>query len=168
MASTGWWSDEARTTPELERLSFDLKDAVVKFWSTLHEATYRATNGRALNRVLGMKVVRLTTIGRKSGTPRQTMLTSPIFEDDAIVLVASNGGDARHPQWFKNVLACPDVVVTTEDSTRSMRARVAEGAERARLWRRIRDATLTYDFYQGRTERELPIVILEPAADTPG
>jgi deazaflavin-dependent oxidoreductase (nitroreductase family) len=165
MASAGWWNDQAGSTPERERLAFDLKDAVVKFWSTLHEATYRATDGRALNRVLGMKVIRLTTTGRKSGISRQTMLTSPIFEPDTIVLVASNGGDVRDPQWFKNILACPDVVVTTEESSRKMRARVAEGPERARLWRRIRDVTLTYDLYQGHTDRELPIVVLEPAAE---
>lgn len=165
MASAGWWNDEAGSTPELDRLSFDLKDAVVKFWSTLHEATYKATNGRALNRVLGMKVIRLTTIGRKTGTPRQTMLTSPLFEPPRIVLVASNGGDVRNPQWFKNALACPDVVVTTEDSAQKMRARVAEGPERARLWRQIRDVTLTYDLYQRRTDRELPIVVLEAVSD---
>ena len=56
----------------------DAKDAVVRFWSTLHAATYRVTDGRALNRVLGMRVVQLTTTGRRSGTRRPTMLTAPI------------------------------------------------------------------------------------------
>jgi deazaflavin-dependent oxidoreductase (nitroreductase family) len=162
MVHLGWWSYEAGSNPELDRLTFDVKDAVVKFWSTLHEATYRVTDGQVLNCVLGMKVIRLTTTGRSSGEPRQTMLTAPIFDSGTIVLVASNGGDARHPQWFKNILACPEVTVTTEAGATAMQARVAAGPERARLWRRISEVTQTYELYQQRTDREIPLVALEP------
>lgn len=161
MVHLGWWSHETGTNPELDRVLFDLKDATVKFWSTLHEATYRVTDGQILNRVLGMKVVRLTTVGRSTGIRRETMLTAPIYEGDLVVLVASNGGDARDPQWFKNVLACPEVTVTTEASSREMRARVATGPERSHLWRRIRTVTVTYDLYQRRTARQIPLVVLE-------
>ncbi len=143
----------------------DAKDAVVRFWSTLHAATYRVTEGRALNRVLGMRVVQLTTVGRRTGTRRPTMLTAPIVGPERIVLVASNGGDDRDPGWYRNVLACPDVSVTMDGATFPMRARVATGSDRSELWARIRAASPTYGYYQGRTSRQLPVVVLEPTGD---
>ena len=148
--------------PRGDRLADEAKDAVVRFWSTLHAATYRVTGGKVLNRVLGMRVVHLTTTGRRSGVPRQTILTAPLVEGERIVLVASNGGDDRDPGWYRNVLACPDVSVTLEGTTSSMRARVATGSDRSELWSRIAAVTPTYTFYQGRTTRELPVVVLEP------
>ena len=132
----------------VDRLVHDAKDAVVRFWSSLHAATYRVTEGRVLNRVLGMRVVQLTTTGRRTGASRSTMLTAPIVEPERIVLVASNGGDDRDPHWYGNVLACPDVAVTLEGTTSAMRARVATSSERTDLWRRIRSVTPTYDLYQ--------------------
>jgi len=152
----GAWDRPAR-----DRLGHGSKDAFVRFWSTLHAATYRVTDGRVLNRVLGMSVVQLTTTGRRSGTPRPTMLTAPIVEPGCIVLVASNGGDDRDPQWYRNVLVRPEVSVMREGATTAMRARVATGTERSELWQRIRAVTHTYDHYQGRTDRQLPIVVLE-------
>jgi deazaflavin-dependent oxidoreductase (nitroreductase family) len=152
---------EGRST-EAQRLAVDTRDAIVRLFSTLHEAAYAVTAGRVLNRVLGMKVVQLTVTGRNSGVPRRTMLTAPIVEDDRVVLVASNGGDSRDPQWYRNLLVCPDVSVMWDGTVHSMRARVAAASERPALWRRIRAATPTYDFYQSRTTRQLPIVVLEP------
>ena len=146
----------------MDRLPAEHKDAFVRFWSSLHEATYRVTEGRALNRVLGMTVIRLVTTGCRSGEERSTMLTAPIVGAGGIVLVASNGGDDRDPQWFRNVLAEPTVSVTHDGTVSAMRARVAEGAERSELWRRIRAVTPVYEVYQRRTARELPVVVLEP------
>ena len=157
-------SDEVthQDVPGGDRLADEAKDAVVRFWSTLHAAVFRVTDGKVLNRVLGMRVIQLTTIGRQSGAPRQTMLTAPIVEPDRIVLVASNGGDERDPGWYRNVLACPDVSVTFEGATLAMRARVADGSDRSELWGRIGALTPTYAYYQNRTTRELPVVVLEP------
>lgn len=152
--------------PRGDRLADDAKDAVVRFWSTLHAAAFRVTDGKVLNRVLGMRVIQLTTIGRQSGAARQTMLTAPIVESERIVLVASNGGDDRDPGWYRNVLACPDVSVTFEGATSAMRARVAGGSDRSDLWRQIRARTPTYAYYQTRTTRELPVVVLEPIETT--
>jgi deazaflavin-dependent oxidoreductase (nitroreductase family) len=143
-------------------LSGDVKDVYVKFWSTLHEAAFRVTDGRILNRVLGMSVIRLTTRGRRSGVPRDTMLTAPIVEVHRIVIVASNGGDARHPQWFHNLVANPEVVVTADGRTVPMRGRVANADERDRLWTEVRRVTPGYAIYQRLTSREIPIVVLEP------
>ena len=78
-----------------------------------------------------MAAVELTTIGRKSGQPRTTMLTSPISDDSRVVLVASKGGDDRDPQWYRNLSANPDVEVTIDGNTRKMRARTASPEEKA-------------------------------------
>jgi deazaflavin-dependent oxidoreductase (nitroreductase family) len=155
---------EGRGGPEIDRLAADARDAFVKFWSTWHEAVFRVTGGSTLNRVLGMTVVQLTTKGRRTGEPPTTMLTAPIAEGGMIVLVASNGGDTRDPQWYRNILACPDVSVTTAGTTLTMHARVAEASERTALWRRIRGVG-PYHLYQSRTTRELPVVVLEPAPE---
>jgi len=152
----------------VDHLVHDVKDAVVRFWSNLHAVTYRVADGRVLNRVLGMTVVQLTTTGRRSGVSRSTMLTAPIVEPERVVLVASNGGDNRDPQWYGNVLACPDVTVTLEGTTSPMRAHVATSSERTELWCRIRRVTPTYDLYQSRTSRQLPVVVLEPTAGRAG
>jgi deazaflavin-dependent oxidoreductase (nitroreductase family) len=147
---------------ELTRFAADAKDVFVTFWSDLHEAAFRVTDGRILNRVLGMPVIRLATVGRRSGVVRTTMLTAPIVEDDRIVVVASNGGDTRHPQWFHNLVADPDVLVTADGRTRPMRARVVDGDERDSLWTDIRKVTPGYAIYQRLTPREIPVVVFEP------
>ena len=138
------------------------KDLFVQFWSRLHEAGYRATNGRALNQIFGMPVVHLTTTGRKSGLERSTILAAPIAEEDRLVIIASNGGDARHPHWYLNVQANPDVKVTMGGVTRPMRARPASADERAEFWPRAVEAYSAYARYQGWTDREIPVIVLEP------
>lgn len=139
----------------------EYKDAFVRLWSSLHEATYLITGGRALNRVLGMSVIRLVTTGRRTGAPVSTMLTAPIVEDERIVVVASNGGDDRDPQWYRNTLANPDVSVMHDGTLSAMRARVAHGAERVELWQRVRGVTPVYALYQRQTARELPVVVFD-------
>jgi deazaflavin-dependent oxidoreductase (nitroreductase family) len=111
-----------------------------------------------------MPVVLLTTTGRKSGLPRTTMLATPIEENDRLVVIASNGGDERHPDWFLNLLANPDVEVMLRGLTRPMRARVASSQEKAEHWPRAVAAYPAYARYQGWTDREIPVVILEPRA----
>jgi deazaflavin-dependent oxidoreductase (nitroreductase family) len=150
---------------EEDRFAASARDAFVKFWSSWHDAVYRVTGGTVLNRLLGMTVIQLTTSGRRTGEPRSTMLTAPIVEDGLIVLVASNGGDERDPQWYLNVLASPTVRVTLDGTAHSMTARIATGSERLALWQRIRDAGPTYHLYQRRTSRQIPVVVLE---ETPG
>jgi deazaflavin-dependent oxidoreductase (nitroreductase family) len=80
-----------------------------------------------------------------------------------VVLVASNGGDERDPQWYRNILVCPAVSIAMHGETQSMTARVAVGSERSDLWHRIREVGPTYHLYQSRTARQLPVVVLEPA-----
>ena len=111
-----------------------------------------------------MPVVKLTTVGRKSGQRRSTMLTTPLVEDDNVVLVASYGGDDRDPQWYSNLIANPDVEVVMSGSKKSMHARVAEGDERTRLWEALTAKHANYAGYQRRTSRQIPVVVLEPKA----
>jgi deazaflavin-dependent oxidoreductase (nitroreductase family) len=143
-------------------LATEGRDAFVRFWSSLHEATYRVSGGRALTRILGMPVIQLTTTGRRTGALRSTILTAPVVEDGRIVLVASNGGDDRQPQWYLNMVARPTVRVTHGGVARELRGRVADGSERSDLWRTIRAVTPIYELHQRRTSRELPVVVLEP------
>lgn len=138
------------------------KDLTFKFWTNVHQTVFRASKGRVLGRAGGMPVVLLETTGRKSGQQRTTMLTAPVVDGDRVVLVASYGGDARHPAWFLNLRDHPDVVITMEGSTRPMRARVATAEEKAELWPRITSTYRGYAAYQRRTERDIPVVILEP------
>ena len=90
------------------------------------------------------------------------MLTSPVQEGDTVVLVASYGGDDRHPAWYLNLRDNPDVEVTMGGHHRHMRARVATPEEKDGLWPRIVEVYSDYGNYQTRTTREIPVVILEP------
>ena len=110
-----------------------------------------------------MPVLELTTTGQSSGRPRTVMLTSPVQERDGIVIVASRGGDDRHPAWFLNLCSSPDVKVAFAGKPKQpMRARVATSEERAALWPRVIAAYEGYADYQTRTDREIPLVLLEP------
>jgi deazaflavin-dependent oxidoreductase (nitroreductase family) len=138
------------------------KDVVTRVVTSLHEAVFDLSSGRLANRGFGMPVLRLTTTGRKSGKRRTTMLTSPVQDGDRIVLVASYGGDDRHPKWFLNLRDDPNVEVMMNGEPRAMRARIANADEKAQLWPRVVAAYRGYAQYQERTDRDIPIVILEP------
>jgi F420H(2)-dependent quinone reductase len=103
----------------------------------------------------------LDHVGARSGARR----TSPLLyiEDDGdLVVVASKGGFPRHPAWFHNLRANPETTVQVGGEVRPVRARVAGAAERERLWPRVVAAYSGYEDYSARTEREIPLVILEP------
>lgn len=139
-----------------------IKDRIAWVVTRIHQALFDLSGGRILGNAVGMPVVKLTTIGRKSGQPRRTMLTTPVRNGDEIVLVASYGGDDRHPQWFRNLTANPDVEATIDGRTRPMRARVASAEEKAALWPQVTAKYSGYEDYQRRTSRDIPLVILSP------
>jgi deazaflavin-dependent oxidoreductase (nitroreductase family) len=129
-----------------------------------HRALLAVTGGRYGWSFGGMPVVELTATGRRSGLPRTTMLTSPWQEGSTLVLVASRGGDSRHPAWFLNLREHPDVTASVGGrSPVPMRAEVAGADERARLWPLVAAAHRNYAGYQRRTAREIPLVLLRPA-----
>jgi len=137
-------------------------DAGFKLLNLTHKAALRVTGGRWPNVLFGMPGVALQTIGRKSGEPRTTMLTTPIHDENRVVLIASKGGDHRDPQWYLNLVANPDVEVTVNGQTRPMRARTASPGEKASMWPDIVAVYKGYDSYQKKAGREIPVVICEP------
>lgn len=138
-----------------------------KLFFTVMEGTHRfvqwITFGRVGWKLQQMPVIELTTIGRRSGKTRSTMLTSPLQVEDAYVVVASRGGDDRHPAWFLNLRDNPNVQVIIEGGQRTpMLARVADAGERASLWPIIAKQHPNYAGYQRKTRRQIPLVLIEP------
>lgn len=140
-----------------------VKDTIGRVGNLVHRSVFRATKGRLMGKFFGMPVVELFTTGRKSGLRRSTMLTSPVREGDSVVLVASWGGDDRHPTWYLNLRDNPDVEATFDGRTRKMRARTATPEEKERLWPKVTSQYKGYAGYQKRTDRDIPLVILDPA-----
>ncbi len=137
----------------------------LKAMNASHRLVQWVTHGKVGWTIGGMPVLELTTIGRRSGEARPTMLTSPLQDGAAYVVVASRGGDDRHPAWFLNLRDNPHVEVVIEGGPRTpMLARVATGEERARMWPIITKRYTNYAGYQTKTKREIPLVLLEPAA----
>lgn len=138
-------------------------DFALKTMNAVHRGLIKLSGGK-VGWQAAMPVLELTTVGRKSGQPRTVLLTSPHQEgDDVFVVVASRGGDDKHPAWFLNLRDQPDVEVSFKGAPkRPMRARVANAEERAKLWPKIAGDFKNYAQYQTKTEREIPLVFLEP------
>jgi proline iminopeptidase len=103
----------------------------------------------------------LTTTGRKSGG----RFIFPLFygkTGDSYIVVASKGGAPEHPGWYRNLVANPEVEVQVRTAKMKARARTATGAERARLWQKALEFWPPYADYQKKTEREIPVVVLDP------
>jgi deazaflavin-dependent oxidoreductase (nitroreductase family) len=127
-----------------------------------HVRVYRETDGeRGYKWKNGTEILLLTTKGSKSGEERTTPLIHRT-DDDRYVIVASRGGAPDHPSWFKNIRANPDDVEIQVKADRfPVRASVAEGEERERLWKHMTEVWPDYDDYQEKTDREIPVVVLE-------
>lgn len=132
-----------------------------------HRALLRLTGGRVAGRFGTMPVIELTTRGRRSGELRTALLTVAARDGDALVVVASRGGDDAHPAWYLNIVADPRVQVgPVGEEPRAMVARAASDVERQRLWPRVVAAYSGYAAYQRRTSRLIPLVLLEPEVGT--
>jgi deazaflavin-dependent oxidoreductase (nitroreductase family) len=136
-------------------------DLQLRALNTFHRVVLKVSFGHLGWRAGGMPVLELTTIGRRSGQPQTVMLTSPVQQGEAIVVVASRGGADHHPAWFLNLRDHPDVQVAFAGKPkRPMQARVATPQERAALWPRVTAAYKGYADYQTKTDREIPLVLL--------
>jgi deazaflavin-dependent oxidoreductase (nitroreductase family) len=140
-------------------------DVTLKVMNRLHRAALKISGGRVGWTAGRMPVLELTTTGRRTGRPRAVMLTSPVRDGDALVVVASRGGDDRSPAWFLNLVADSDVLVAVQGAEPvRMRATVADAEQRSRLWPQVTADHLNYAGYQLKTEREIPLVLLRPSA----
>jgi deazaflavin-dependent oxidoreductase (nitroreductase family) len=146
-------------TPQQERVG----RVVIRAMSALNVWVYRLSGGRIGGRFLrGAPVCLVTTTGRKSGEPR----TAPLLylaDGPRVVIVASQGGMSKHPVWYLNLAANPRCTVEIGSEKRAMVARTASAEEKAALWPRLVAMYRDYADYQARTERDIPVVILEPA-----
>jgi F420H(2)-dependent quinone reductase len=137
-------------------------------WFMLHVAMridrvlMPATGGRvrmSLTVPSGLLICR----GAKSGAERRIPLTYIPLEGDRIALIASNGGNPRHPAWYHNLRAFPECRFQSRRGEIGYHARLAEGAEREEVWRLANRVYIGYDTYQARTERRIPVFVLDPA-----
>ncbi len=137
----------------------------MKTMNAVHRSLLKLTGGRAGWKVSNMPVLELTTTGRRSGQSRTVMLTSPLQEGETLIVVASRGGDDKSPAWFLNLRDNPDVQVALKGQPKQrMRAHIATAEERSRLWPRVTADHKNYAGYQTKTEREIPLVLLEPTS----
>lgn len=142
-------------------MSFDQKPVDSPMdWVADHVRRYIETNGEEGHIWRGVPTLILTTIGRRSGTPRRLALI--YGEDEAgYVVVASKGGSDEHPDWYRNLLAQPEVEVQVKADRFRAHARTATPAEHARLWPHMVAIWPDYARYQERTSRQIPLVVLE-------
>ena len=149
-------------------MAVDYMQAVDRSWPVLrqlmrgHAMLYRASGGRIGARMPGLpQMLLLDHVGAKSGTRR----TSPLLyasDGENLVIVASKGGHPKNPAWYHNLLAHPDTTVQVGGEHRDVHARVARDPERGQLWPLVVLVYPTYDSYQRRTDRQIPLVVLEP------
>jgi len=143
------------------RLSMGIGDLGLKTVGKLNVPIYRATRGRLLGKVGRAPVLLLTTTGRRSGQRR----TAPVLymqDGERLVVIGSNAGNARTPAWSLNLQANPDAEVEIGGKRRLVTARVAEGAEREDLWKRVNEAYAGFDDYAERTTRDIAVFVLAP------
>ncbi len=135
--------------------------ALQRALTALHIATYRATGGIIGHRLGPLPNLLLTTVGRRSGKRRTTVLTY-IRVDGLLALIASNFGSRTAPQWYRNLEAHPAATVRLKHRRWSVRARSATAEERERIWSAALSIWPAWADYRRRAQREIPIVVLEP------
>jgi F420H(2)-dependent quinone reductase len=143
------------------RMSMATPDSWLKAAGKLNVPLYRLSRGRLMGKVGTAPVLLLTSTGRRSGQPR----TAPVLyliDGERLVVVGSNAGSDRAPAWSFNLKANPDAEVDVRGKRSSVRARVAEGEERARLWQKVNELYEGFDSYDANTSREIAVFVLEP------
>src|SRR5215213_4071689 len=151
---------EKKATSEEKDLSKPANLAL-KLGTIVHSGVYRATGGRLLGRMGQSPILLLNTVGRKSGKKRATPLLYVVDGED-FVIIASKGGAPTHPAWYLNLVANPDTTVEVGDRKSRVSAEELAGEEKVRLWRKMAEMYPTYDDYQDKTKREIPLLVLHP------
>lgn len=136
-----------------------MADSDDELFGAEHVRVYRETDGERGYHWRGTTILLLTTTGRNSGEARTTPLIHR-SDDDRWFVVASNGGDKEHPDWFKNLSGDPEIEIQVKAEAIPVLASTVEGDERERLWKLMTEVWPDYDSYQAKTDREIPIVAL--------
>ena len=148
---------------QVERLNAPSTGTVIKWMSRAQTWIFKKTNGKLGNKFLrGAEVGILTTIGRKSGEPRDSPLLY-LQEGTRIVLVASQGGRATNPMWYLNLKANPAITFHTKKERLELVAREATAAERDQYWPKLDAMYADFANYRSYTDRKIPILICDPA-----
>ena len=131
------------------------------FFVPVHRLLFRLSGGRLLGRLEGTGVLILVTKGRRSGKLRSSPLLYFRFDESGdLIVVASNYGRDRHPAWYLNVAADPDVSVEANGERFAARARITEGEERTALYDKVIAANPRFAIYYAATDRQIPVVML--------
>ena len=138
-----------------------MRDATARRLSGLHTLIYRATNGLVLRRLVNNDMLLLTTVGRHSGRPHTVPLLY-LTDGPRLVVIASWGGRAANPDWYRNLGADPNAQVQVRGRRVAAVASTATENERAEWWPRVVAAYDGYATYQARTDRKIPVVFLDP------
>jgi len=138
-----------------------MRDRTAKNLSTLHQLLYRSTRGLVGRRLVDNDMCLLSTTGRLSGTTHTVPLLY-LRDGDRLVVIASWGGRDQHPDWYVNLVANPRATVQVLADRWAVQAMTANSAERDVWWPRVIDAYNGYAAYASRTNREIPVVFLEP------
>ena len=128
-----------------------------------HSSVYRRSDGRVWGTMFGGPILLLNTMGRKSGQRRTSPLLY-VMDGEGFVIIASKGGAPTHPAWYLNLIANPDATVEVGDREVRVRAEEVHGEDKTRLWQKMVEMYPTYDDYQTKTEREIPLLVLHPAS----
>ena len=150
-------SQEKSTEKDLSRPA----RLALKLGTGVHSGVYRATGGKLLGRMGKSPILLLNTVGRKSGKKRTTPLLY-VMDGEGFVIIASKGGAPTHPAWYLNLIANPDATVEVGDREVRVRAEEVHGEDKTRLWQKMVEMYPTYDDYQTKTEREIPLLVLHP------
>ena len=126
----------------------------------LHKLMYRLSNGRIGSRAIGMPVLSLTTTGRKSGEPRQVLLTY-VDHPDGWIVAATNAGAGHDPAWSRNLDADPRAIVAVGGTSSAVTARRLEDEERSQAWEALTTAYDGYETYRDAADRSIPVVLLQ-------
>lgn len=133
-------------------------------WARKQAEAYEASNGQEAGDLRGMPVIVLTTLGAKTGMLRKTALMR-VEHEGVYAIVASLGGAPKNPVWYYNVVAHPLVELQDGAVKRDYRAREVTGEEKAVWWARAVEAYPPYADYQAKTDRQIPVFVLEPVED---
>ncbi len=134
---------------------------IIRTMSAMHGFWYRLTGGLIGGRIGKVRILMLTTTGRKSGRQRTTPLQY-LEDGENLVVIASNGGNPRHPAWWLNLAKNPEAEAQIRSERRRVRAEAAAGEERERLWQAAVEYYPGYAAYQKTADREIPVVVLRP------